>query len=956
MLNEMLVDPEHGLFVCLNKNEQTFFLSPCSNRNQSRQLLHLFAVGRLLGRALLEGSMMSFHLAPPLLKLVLGHPLSFADVEDLDPEMYTSLLWLLENQEIDTLGLDFTVTVKDGEGYRDVELVPGGGSISVTDGNKYEYVERKWKFLLVESVAPQLGVFLQGLYEIIPRELLLLFDPEELDFLLCGSDEIDVDDWERSTKYTEELHQHRALIWFWELVRDMPNEYRRRLLQFATGTLANAAVTSSSICSSAEFQALPGTRLGDGPVFIRALVQSDEICIEYQLETSVASEATWFGVGPSRGSDMVSSPSANVLLFQKADGAPVSYLLGGYVNSDIAAENDQSTFVLGEASAANMSFSYQRTLAAATTSEVALDATGTADFIWAYGTSWPISSHRSGTNGAATFTFATAGSSSSNGATSTTVGGSSTDTPFCDDKNCPAIVGGTAFTVMALCGLLITAALKTTPVGTFSLYRSVAPPPVRLTTNALVAKPHTMLMQTAADLHFGELLIALVFVAAVIVLIVLLSDEDDYVTSGQVSLLILMFLLLPVSRLPAWSILFGSSFERIVKFHRWLGFLMNVAVIVHLVQARKVVDATLNEKYGSVTPVYGFIAFLCFIVMLAMSLEFVRRLFFEVFYFTHRVLSIVGFVFTILHAPSFIGPALCVPLALYVIGLLYRWSSAFTASYKVSATVSLSSGSTTLVLEPTPKSGNLAKRVNPGSYFLVRLPAISAIQWHPFSSIVTPDGKSLGFCVKAMGNGSFTRKLLTKAGTQYNLSANLCGPFGKISLDVERYDAVVLVAGGVGITPMMNLINQTRLFPSALARSDKAAKASDWYVVWSVREPEDILMMEEFLPTQAQIEGGAHNLQDPNTAILGSTGVQPININWMFHVSTARSDGMVARTNGETVSYRRGRPVLDEVINMSRFGGRRVTVMACGPPTMTVEAQLLARNCNFDFHKETFNW
>lgn len=720
--------------------------------------------------------------------------------------------------------------------------------------------------------------------------------------------------------------------------------------------MADAQVSSSSICSSAEFQALSGTRLGDGPVFMRALVQGDEVCIEYQLEASVASEATWFGVGPSRGSDMVSSPAANVMMFFKSDGTPTSYLLGGYVNDDISAESDQSTFVVGSTSTSSMSFSYQRTLAAATTSEVALSASGTADFIWAYGTSWPISTHRSGTNGAASFNFAASGNSSSGGATSTTVG-SSTDTPFCEDKNCPAIVGGIAFGSMALCGLLLTAALKTTPVGRMLLHRTVAPPPVKMTTNAPVAKPHTMFMQLMADLYLGELLVILIFVAAVVVLISLLSDEDNYVVSGQASILVLMFLILPVSRLPVWSALFGSSFERIVKFHRWLGVIMNVAVIVHVVQAGKVVDLTLNEKYGSVTPLYGFIAFVCFVAMLLLSLEPVRRYFFEVFYFAHRVLSIVGFVFTILHAPSFIGPALSVPLALYALGLLYRWSSAFTGSYKASATVNSVSGSTTLVLESTPKTGKMAMRVNPGSYFLVRLPAISATQWHPFSSIVTPDGKSLGFCIKAMGSGSFTRKLLEKAGTQYDLTANLCGPFGKISLNVEQYDAVVLVAGGVGITPMMSLINQARLFPTSL--SDKAAKTSDWYVLWSVREPEDILMMEQFLPTQAQLEYAArasNNLQDPNTAILGAAGPQPININWMFHVSNARSDGVVTRANGETISYRGGQPILDELINTSRFNGRRVTVMACGPPTMTVEAQSLARNCNFDFHKEVFNW
>ncbi|KAG7375888.1 hypothetical protein PHYPSEUDO_014915 [Phytophthora pseudosyringae] len=237
LLNEMLVDPARGLFVCTNKNEQTFFLCPCSNADfLPDQLLHLYATGRLLGRALLEGSMLCFHLAPPLLKLMLGYPLSFADVEDLDPEVHMNLHWLLDNKNVESLGLYFTVTVKDGEKYRDVELVPGGSSITVTDSNKREYVERKWQFLLVESVTSQLQAFLRGLYEIIPRELLLVFDPEEFDFLLCGSDEIDVDDWERNTKYSEDLHHHRSLVWFWELVREMPNEYRRRLLQFSTGS------------------------------------------------------------------------------------------------------------------------------------------------------------------------------------------------------------------------------------------------------------------------------------------------------------------------------------------------------------------------------------------------------------------------------------------------------------------------------------------------------------------------------------------------------------------------------------------------------------------------------------------------------------------------------------------------------------------------------------------------
>ncbi|GLE09969.1 hypothetical protein PINS_up021942 [Pythium insidiosum] len=66
--------------------------------------------------------------------------------------------------------------------------------------------------------------------------------------------------------------------------------------------------------------------------------------------------------------------------------------------------------------------------------------------------------------------------------------------------------------------------------------------------------------------------------------------------------------------------------------------------------------------------------------------------------------------------------------------------------------------------------------------------------------------------------------------------------------------------------------------------------------------------------------------------------------------------GVVTRENGEELHYHGGKVALEEHINTSRFVGRRVAVLACGPQTMVVEAQFLARLCRFDFHKEVFNW
>ncbi|KAF1336323.1 Hect e3 ubiquitin, partial [Globisporangium splendens] len=251
LVNEQLVDPDRGLFCCVNKDEQSFYLNANSRRDAGEHhLRYYYASGRLVGRALLEGYVLGFHLALPLLKVILGLPISFRDLEFFDPELYRNLLWLLENDGAEALGLDFSVIEarSDSEAVV-VDLIPDGRHIDVIDENKHKYVERRFRYLLFESVSSQLYVFLKGVYEVIPQELLMLFDPEEFDYLLCGSDEIDVDDWERNTRYTVGLHEHQAVVWFWELVREMPNEYRRRLLHFATGSSRVPIAGFSSLTS-----------------------------------------------------------------------------------------------------------------------------------------------------------------------------------------------------------------------------------------------------------------------------------------------------------------------------------------------------------------------------------------------------------------------------------------------------------------------------------------------------------------------------------------------------------------------------------------------------------------------------------------------------------------------------------------------------------------------------------
>ena len=80
--------------------------------------------------------------------IYIGIPVSYRDVESIDPEYANNLQWLLDN-EIDALELGLTFCLEtDVFGATEMILLkPGGSSLVVTDGNKVRYVHLKWSNL-----------------------------------------------------------------------------------------------------------------------------------------------------------------------------------------------------------------------------------------------------------------------------------------------------------------------------------------------------------------------------------------------------------------------------------------------------------------------------------------------------------------------------------------------------------------------------------------------------------------------------------------------------------------------------------------------------------------------------------------------------------------------------------------------------------------------------------------
>lgn len=73
-----------------------------------------------------------------------------------------------------------------------IELRPGGEDVPVTEENKKEYVDCIVEYRISKRVKEQFEAFMSGFNELIPQELITVFDERELELLIGGMSEIDV--------------------------------------------------------------------------------------------------------------------------------------------------------------------------------------------------------------------------------------------------------------------------------------------------------------------------------------------------------------------------------------------------------------------------------------------------------------------------------------------------------------------------------------------------------------------------------------------------------------------------------------------------------------------------------------------------------------------------------------------------------------------------------------------
>ncbi|EPY50204.1 HECT-type ubiquitin ligase E3 Ptr1 [Schizosaccharomyces cryophilus OY26] len=235
VLARQMFNPDYALFLPVAGDATTFHPNRDSSVNPDHLSFFKFT-GRIIGKSVYDGRLLDCHFSRAVYKHMLHRSVSVKDIESLDPDYCKSLVWMLNNDITDIITEEFAVE-KDVFGEKTiVDLIPNGRNIPVTELNKHDYVNRMVDYKLVESVKDQLQSLLEGFSDIIPPNLIQIFNEQELELLISGLPEIDIDDWRNNTEYHGYNVSSPQIQWFWRAVRSFDEEERAKLLQFATGT------------------------------------------------------------------------------------------------------------------------------------------------------------------------------------------------------------------------------------------------------------------------------------------------------------------------------------------------------------------------------------------------------------------------------------------------------------------------------------------------------------------------------------------------------------------------------------------------------------------------------------------------------------------------------------------------------------------------------------------------
>ncbi|ROV92161.1 hypothetical protein VSDG_07495 [Cytospora chrysosperma] len=266
------LDPDFGAFTIDDTNHMAWF-QPGSIEPEWKFEL----VGLVVALAVYNGLTLPVSFPKALYRKLLGEPVTdIHHISDGWPQIARSLTELLEWDEthgavedVFAITYEFSTSMFNEHVSREMySITPGSkdspehewpqfeytagagagtwGGVSsldnpedaplVTNANRNAYVSDYIRYMTDVSVRPQYEAFAKGFRSILHPKSLTLLNPELLQNLVEGQQEIDVGELRRATRYVGYSASSRTIKDFWSIVKRYDDRMKRKLLEFVTAS------------------------------------------------------------------------------------------------------------------------------------------------------------------------------------------------------------------------------------------------------------------------------------------------------------------------------------------------------------------------------------------------------------------------------------------------------------------------------------------------------------------------------------------------------------------------------------------------------------------------------------------------------------------------------------------------------------------------------------------------
>lgn len=347
---------------------------------------------------------------------------------------------------------------------------------------------------------------------------------------------------------------------------------------------------------------------------------------------------------------------------------------------------------------------------------------------------------------------------------------------------------------------------------------------------------------------------------------------------------------------------------------------------------------------------------------------------FNLFWYSHMLFgpflilgSIHGALSWLAKSQSYwwIGP----PFLIYLLERRFRYAKIFTQPVRI-VRAELMEGTLGLFME---KPQRFVYR--PGMYLFLNVPSLSLHEWHPFTISSAPGNETISVHIRNAGDWTGAlHKLIgdVQSAKKPYPPVYLDGPVGAPTQDYQRYKTIMMIGGGIGVTPFASILkdtvhlwNQYRCKECKHIRHPRNFCIQKMYFHWVTRAQDSLRWFEETMNDVADLD--RDNVIESHhylTSVKNQDHNLPLKMFQAFvHDETGKD--FVSGLRSKQITHF-GRPNWDVQFQAMQKAhpGEAIGVFFCGPHALD---KILAAACAkyssdpneggtyFDYHSEKFS-